>query len=61
MELKWKTCLKAALTALALFFVFRYWTAFADIIGLAVGAAFPLCGISQQAWMVDAPFWLCLN
>ncbi len=59
MELKWKTCLKAALTVLALFFVFRYWTAFADFIGLAVGAAFPLivgCVIAYIVNIVMAAF-----
>lgn len=59
MELKWKTCLKAALTVLALFFVFRYWTAFADFISLAVGAAFPLivgCVIAYIVNIVMAAF-----
>lgn len=42
MELKWKTCLKVALTAAALVFVIYYWSAFAGFVSLAVGAAFPL-------------------
>ena len=40
MELKWKTCLKAALTVAALFFVIHYWDAFAGFVSLAIGAAF---------------------
>ena len=53
MELKWKTCLKAALTVAALFFVIHYWSAFADFVGLAIGAAFPLIVGCVIAYIVN--------
>lgn len=72
MELKWKTCLKLALTAAALFFVLHYWEAFAAFVGVAVGAAFPLivgCVIAYIVNIVMSAFermypksrrkWLC--
>lgn len=59
MELKWKTCLKAALTVAALFFVIHYWDAFASFIGVAIGAAFPLiigCAIAYIVNIVMSAF-----
>ncbi|MBQ8513283.1 MAG: AI-2E family transporter [Clostridia bacterium] len=53
MELKWKTCLKIALTAAALFFVIHYWEAFAAFVGVAVGAAFPLIVGCVIAYIVN--------
>lgn len=53
MELKWKTCLKAALTVAALLFVIHYWDAFADFVGLAIGAAFPLIVGCVIAYIVN--------
>ena len=53
MELKWKTCLKAALTVAALLFVIHYWDAFADFVGLAIGAAFPLILVCVIAYIVN--------
>ncbi|MBQ2725400.1 MAG: AI-2E family transporter [Clostridia bacterium] len=53
MELKWKTCLKAALTVAALLFVIHYWGAFADFVGLAIGAAFPLIVGCVIAYIVN--------
>lgn len=42
MELKWKTCLRAALTVLCLFLVTHYWESFTRLLGIATGAAMPL-------------------
>lgn len=53
MELKWKTCLKAALTVAALLFVIHYWDAFADFVGLSIGAAFPLIVGCVIAYIVN--------
>ena len=42
MEVKWKTCWRAALTGFVLWLVIHYWDSFAHVMGLAVSAAVPL-------------------
>ncbi len=42
MELKWKTCVRAGVTILALYALIHYWSAFAKVLGTAIGAALPL-------------------
>ncbi len=55
MELKWKTCLRAGVTIVLLFLVIHYWTTFAGIAGVALGAATPLFWGCAIAYVVNIP------
>lgn len=55
MELKWKSCLRAGVTVLILFLLIHYWTAFASLAGVALGAAVPLFLGCVIAYIVNIP------
>ena len=55
MELRWKTCLRAGVTAGLLFLAIHYWTAFTGLAGVALGAAKPLLWGCAIAYVVNIP------
>lgn len=55
MELKWKSCLRAGVTVIALYLMIHYWTAFTSVAGIALGAAMPLFLGCIIAYIVNIP------
>ena len=41
-KLEWKTCVRAGVTALAVYLAIHYWPVLTSVIGIALGAGFPL-------------------
>lgn len=42
LQLEWKTCLRAGVSVILVYLVIHYWTTVTNILGIALGAAFPL-------------------
>lgn len=40
--LEWKTCIRGGITVLLVYLLIHYWSGFADILRMGIGAAFPL-------------------
>lgn len=42
LQLDWRTCLRAGISVILVYLAIHYWTTLTDIVGVALGAAFPL-------------------
>ena len=42
MKLPWKTCIRAGVTVVAVYLACTYWHTLANVVGVAIGAAYPL-------------------
>lgn len=53
MKLEWKTCIRAAVTIFVLFLAIRYWDAAMGLVGIVLGAAFPILLGAVIAYVVN--------
>lgn len=53
MKLEWKTCIRAAVTVFVLFLAIRYWDAAMGLVGIVLGAAFPILLGAVIAYVVN--------
>lgn len=53
MKLEWKTCIRVAVTIFVLFLAIRYWDVAMGLVGIVLGAAFPLFLGAVIAYVVN--------